>query len=157
MEGAAVGRAPSARLRAFFVRAGGFAHAAALTLPPRGRRSRHAPALHLAALRRSRLLPIAAEHVGQDPPRRACRERDGRAARPLSNAARDQSARAARGISAHRTRGGFDLRQLAAALAHDKENDMIGDYSRVRYDPLTDFAGVLMQQGRVQLDSDWNV
>lgn len=33
---------------------------------------------------------------------------------------------------------------------------MSGDYSRVRYDPRTDIAGVLMQQGRVQLDSDWN-
>src|SRR3569832_2165011 len=155
MEGAAVGRAPSAGLRAFFVRAGGFAHAAALSLPARGRRARHAPALLLAALRRSRLLPIAAEHVRQAPPRRARRERDGRAARPLSTAARDQSARASRGISALRYRGGFDFRQLAAAPAHDKENDMSGDYSRVRYDHLIDIAVVLMQQGRVHLDSDW--
>src|SRR3569833_395954 len=80
----------------------------------------------------------------------------GRTRRTRSTAARDQSARAARGISALRSRGGFDLRQLAAALAHDKENDMSGDYSRVRYAPRTDIAGVLMQQGRVQLDSDWN-
>ena len=33
---------------------------------------------------------------------------------------------------------------------------MSGDYSRLRFDPRVDFAGVLMQQGRVQLDSDWN-
>lgn len=33
---------------------------------------------------------------------------------------------------------------------------MSGDYSRVRFDPRVDIAGVLMQQGRVQLDSDWN-
>ncbi|MDD5412823.1 MAG: DUF6519 domain-containing protein, partial [Methylobacter sp.] len=33
---------------------------------------------------------------------------------------------------------------------------MSGDYSRVRFDPSIDIAGVLMQQGRVQLDSDWN-
>lgn len=33
---------------------------------------------------------------------------------------------------------------------------MSGDYSRVRFDPRIDIAGVLMQQGRVQLDSDWN-
>ena len=33
---------------------------------------------------------------------------------------------------------------------------MSGDYSRVRFDPRIDMAGVLMQQGRVQLDSDWN-
>ncbi|WIM04785.1 MAG: right-handed parallel beta-helix repeat-containing protein [Candidatus Nitricoxidivorans perseverans] len=33
---------------------------------------------------------------------------------------------------------------------------MSGDYSRVRFDPRDDRSGVLMQQGRVQLDSDWN-
>lgn len=33
---------------------------------------------------------------------------------------------------------------------------MSGDYSRVRFDPKKDFAAVLMQQGRVQLDADWN-
>ena len=33
---------------------------------------------------------------------------------------------------------------------------MSGDYSRVRFDPENDFSGVLMQQGRVQLDADWN-
>lgn len=33
---------------------------------------------------------------------------------------------------------------------------MSGDYSRVRFNPGSDMAGVLMQQGRVQLDSDWN-
>ena len=33
---------------------------------------------------------------------------------------------------------------------------MSGDYSRVRFDPSVDLSGVLMQQGRVQLDSDWN-
>ena len=33
---------------------------------------------------------------------------------------------------------------------------MSGDYSRKTFDPKRDFSGVLMQQGRVQLDSDWN-
>jgi hypothetical protein len=33
---------------------------------------------------------------------------------------------------------------------------MSGDYSRRRFDPRAHHAGVLMQQGRVQLDSDWN-
>ena len=33
---------------------------------------------------------------------------------------------------------------------------MSGDYSRVRFDAKNDFSGVLMQQGRVQLDADWN-
>ena len=33
---------------------------------------------------------------------------------------------------------------------------MSGDYSRKTFDPQRDFSGVLMQQGRVQLDADWN-
>lgn len=33
---------------------------------------------------------------------------------------------------------------------------MSGDYSRIRFDPRKHFTNVLMQQGRVQLDSDWN-
>ena len=33
---------------------------------------------------------------------------------------------------------------------------MSSDFSRQRFDPTKDFSGVLMQQGRVQLDSDWN-
>ena len=33
---------------------------------------------------------------------------------------------------------------------------MGGDYSRQRFSPFDDFSSVLMQQGRVQLDSDWN-
>jgi hypothetical protein len=30
------------------------------------------------------------------------------------------------------------------------------DLSRIRFDPRRDFRGVVMQQGRVQLDADWN-
>ena len=33
---------------------------------------------------------------------------------------------------------------------------MSGDYSRHRFNPRNDYAGVRMQQGRVQLDADWN-
>ena len=33
---------------------------------------------------------------------------------------------------------------------------MTGDYTRFTFDPLKRYSGVLMQQGRVQLDSDWN-
>ena len=33
---------------------------------------------------------------------------------------------------------------------------MAGDYTRVTFDPYRDHAGVLMQQGRVTLDADWN-
>ena len=30
------------------------------------------------------------------------------------------------------------------------------DLSRIRFDHRKDFLGVIMQQGRVQLDADWN-
>jgi hypothetical protein len=33
---------------------------------------------------------------------------------------------------------------------------MAGDYTRVTYKPSRDYSGVLMQQGRVTLDADWN-
>jgi hypothetical protein len=33
---------------------------------------------------------------------------------------------------------------------------MPGDYSRETFDPRHHYAGVLMQQGRVQMDADWN-
>src|SRR5262245_13779398 len=33
---------------------------------------------------------------------------------------------------------------------------MNGDLSRVTFDPLRHFTRVVMQQGRVQLDADWN-
>ena len=33
---------------------------------------------------------------------------------------------------------------------------MSGDYSRRRFDPRKHFSGVLKQQGRVDLDAEWN-
>src|SRR4051812_29403531 len=33
---------------------------------------------------------------------------------------------------------------------------MAGDYSRKTFNPKKHYNGVLMQQGRVQLDADWN-
>ena len=33
---------------------------------------------------------------------------------------------------------------------------MKGDFSRNTFDPRKHFTRVLMQQGRVQLDADWN-
>src|SRR5438874_2444012 len=33
---------------------------------------------------------------------------------------------------------------------------MAGDYTRMTFRPRRDYAGVLMQQGRVTLDADWN-
>ena len=32
----------------------------------------------------------------------------------------------------------------------------MGDYTRFSYKPAKRYAAVLMQQGRVQLDADWN-
>jgi hypothetical protein len=31
-----------------------------------------------------------------------------------------------------------------------------GDFTRDTFNPLKNFSRVLMQQGRVQLDADWN-
>nr|HKN84064.1 DUF6519 domain-containing protein [Pyrinomonadaceae bacterium] len=36
------------------------------------------------------------------------------------------------------------------------QGEFRGDFSRDSFDPLKRFSRVLMQQGRVQLDSDWN-
>ena len=33
---------------------------------------------------------------------------------------------------------------------------MKADLTRISYDPVKGFSRVLMQQGRVQLDADWN-
>ena len=33
---------------------------------------------------------------------------------------------------------------------------MGGDYTRFTFDPKKHYAGVLKQQGRVDLDADWN-
>ena len=33
---------------------------------------------------------------------------------------------------------------------------MKGDFSRITFDPKKHYSRVLMQQGRVQLDADWN-
>jgi hypothetical protein len=41
-------------------------------------------------------------------------------------------------------------------MQRGEESVMSGDYSRNTFDPKKHFSGVLMQQGRVQLDADWN-
>ena len=33
---------------------------------------------------------------------------------------------------------------------------MKGDFTRLRFDPVRHYDSVLMQQGRVQTDADWN-
>ncbi|NNG00299.1 MAG: hypothetical protein HKM93_13015 [Desulfobacteraceae bacterium] len=39
---------------------------------------------------------------------------------------------------------------------HEPRGEFRGNFSRDTYDPFRHFSRVLMQQGRVQLDSDWN-
>ena len=39
---------------------------------------------------------------------------------------------------------------------HEPRGEFRGDFSRDTYDPFRNFSRVLMQQGRVQLDADWN-
>jgi hypothetical protein len=39
---------------------------------------------------------------------------------------------------------------------HEPQGEFRGDFSRDTFDPLRHFSRVLMQQGRVQLDADWN-
>src|SRR5438445_12157848 len=36
------------------------------------------------------------------------------------------------------------------------QGELRGDFTRDTFDPLKHFSRVLMQQGRVQLDADWN-
>src|ERR1700687_3012976 len=44
----------------------------------------------------------------------------------------------------------------AALCACAEEATMSGDYSRFTFDPRRNYSGVLLQQGRVLLDQDWN-
>ena len=39
---------------------------------------------------------------------------------------------------------------------HEQRGEFRGDFSRDTYDPFRHFSRVLLQQGRVQLDADWN-
>lgn len=39
---------------------------------------------------------------------------------------------------------------------HEQRGEFRGEFSRDTYDPFRHFSRVLMQQGRVQLDADWN-
>ena len=73
---------------------------------PDPRPPRRAAALHVAALRRSRLRPASQRHRPRHPHRRRRRQRDGRAARPVPAAARNQPARPAARVSAFRPAAG---------------------------------------------------
>ena len=72
-----------------------------------------------------------------------------------------ESARAARRVHAGRHGSGlFDWVEIGAApvlLAEaEKRVIMKGDFTRDTFDRAKHFSRVLMQQGRVQLDADWN-
>ena len=47
-------------------------------------------------------------------------------------------------------------RELLLPVRLSQEDEMKGDFSRDTFDPRKNFSSVLLQQGRVQLDSDWN-
>jgi len=39
---------------------------------------------------------------------------------------------------------------------HVRRNTMPGDYTKLSFKPRQDHSAVFMQQGKVQLDADWN-
>lgn len=41
-------------------------------------------------------------------------------------------------------------------VGNDEEQVIKGDFTRFTFDPKNRFSGVLTQQGRVNLDADWN-
>src|SRR5579872_3251766 len=45
---------------------------------------------------------------------------------------------------------------IAAIIFIETRKQMKGDFSRFTFDPLNHYRSVYMQQGRVQLDADWN-
>jgi hypothetical protein len=86
-------RTPAGGVHPIQLRAVGIDHAAPASVPAgRGSSGRRAAALHFAALRRPGLLPAARRNVDHHPAGRRRRRRDGRDARPVSTAARDESA-----------------------------------------------------------------
>src|SRR6266540_2117476 len=74
---------------------------------------------------------------------------DGRLLPSAAAATRGEPENPAARVHAIRPGGRADLRDL-------RGETMGGDYTRFTFKPQRDHAGVLMQQGRVQLDSDWN-
>ena len=134
------------------------AHAAPLRVPagprPRGEPRRPcrgragAPPLPLRALRHGQLRPPERRLCRGDPARRRRRVGDGRLPRPVRTPASRQSGRPPRRAHPGRFRRGPDLRRLGGIMK--------GDFSRLTFDPKKQFTRVLMQQGRVQLDADWN-
>src|SRR5262249_27106700 len=62
--------------------------------------------------------------------------------------AREQPPHPARRVPPVRARSRRHLRHL--------RRDMAGDYTRMSFKSSKDHSGVLMQQGRVTLDADWN-
>ena len=152
MARAGLGRAAAGRLHPLLVRAAGLADAAPVPLrrrrPARTGRSTPRSATAIPGymqLRRS-------THAG-DPHRRERRERDGRRRTSCtSRSARRTCGCASTSTSATGWRPG-------SSTPHERsrrERVMGADVSRVRFDPLRDFAGVVLQQGRLLLDGDFN-
>ena len=105
------------------------------------------PAVHQRAVRHARLRPAEPPRPGGDRQRRRRRRRDGRVPRPVPAAAPGQLVAAAGRVHPGRLRRRDHHRDLT-------EDTVYLDLSRVRFDAAKHYSAVLLQQGRVILDSD---
>src|ERR1700686_1987702 len=108
-----------------------------------------------AALRASGLHEAVDLDTRRCAPWRGRRRRDGRISLCAGAAARERFAGAYDGISA----GGSGVRNHLPELTGcppGQEKIVSFDISRNTFNPRKGYSGVVMQQGRVQLDADWN-
>src|SRR5262249_41415264 len=143
---------PAGRLRSFQLSAGGSEDAAPLRVH-RAHDCRSAADLLRAALRPPRLREAADLDARRGSPRRRRRRRDGGVSLCPGPAPRDRPAGSDAGIHAGRPRVRNPLPELDPP---ERESTVSFDKSRFTFNPRKDYSGVVMQQGRVQLDSDWN-
>src|SRR5262249_46304702 len=111
------------------------------------------PEIRNASLRQARVLSARPRLCARDRPGRRRRVRARRLPRPVPAPARDEPAYATRAVLACRLRSRGDLRDLRGEAMI---GDMYGDFSRMTFAPEKHFSAVLLQQGRVMLDSDLN-
>ena len=106
--------------------------------------------LHVSAVRRRGLLSAGGRFRAWHNRRGRRSVRDGRVPRSPSAPACSQSSDKPQRLPSLRTRSRHLLRDLK------EKNHMAGDFSRNSVNRAAGYTGVLMQQGRVQLDADWN-
>src|SRR5262249_51087775 len=95
-----------------------------------------------------------------DPPRRRRRVGNGRLSRPVPAPANGKPAGAPGGVRPRRERcrrpRGPSRSSSSSGSNAQRSPTMKGDFSRDTFNPGRPFSRVLRQQGRVDLDSDWN-